>query len=151
MIIVFVGTGNICRSPLAEGYMRKILSEKGIHKVLVDSAGTNALDNYRPSNEARIVAEENGFNINELKSRQVSAKDIEVADFILVMTENHKDFLENRFGNHSSKIELLGSYLEEPDLREIPDPIGLGVDTYRDVFTRIKTSIDLFFWKRILV
>jgi protein-tyrosine phosphatase len=90
--ILFVCLGNICRSPLADGIMRKKIKERGLNWQ-VDSAGTgNWHINEAPDPRAQAIAEKYGYNISNLKARQFQLSDFEEFDHIFAMDhQNYQD------------------------------------------------------------
>jgi RpiB/LacA/LacB family sugar-phosphate isomerase len=147
--ILFVCTGNICRSPMAEGIMKDLLKDHPEFKV--SSAGLAAPDNQPPSPHAVTVMQEIGIDIRSIRSRQITAQMIEKADKIYAMAYGHYDMLHLLFPESSEKI-FLAKHLQsqkEPHINlEINDPIGQSLETYRrcrdeirQALIHIKTSI----------
>jgi len=144
MKLIFVCTGNICRSPLAEGYIRHLINSNHLLDDLqVDSAGICALNGHQPSLEAMEVAEENGFDIADLESKQLGKDEVQSNDIIVVMAAEHRKWIEKRYSVHTDKIQLLRSYsTNDGKSLDVPDPIGLDINSYRGVFNIIKRSVD---------
>ncbi len=144
MKILFICTGNICRSPLAEGYLR-YLAEKdpALAGLEIDSAGTLALTASTPSYESIMVADENGFSIDEQVSQQLNEHLLSSSDYVLVMCENHKKWIKTHFPAYSDKVYLLRTFNGDSE-KEIPDPMGMDIDVYRKIFSLIKPSVDNF-------
>ena len=76
-----------------------------------------------------------------IQTSEISKADIEDFDNILVMTSEHLSYITDHF-NPSGNVKLLGEYLENS--LEIPDPLGYGIEAYREIFSIIKGSIDRF-------
>ena len=89
--ILVVCTGNICRSPIAEGFLRELLQDRGIDGILVESAGVSGLRGYPADPEAVRAAAEQGFDISRHRARRVNHKMIERADLLLAMTAEQRD------------------------------------------------------------
>lgn len=89
--ILFVCTGNICRSPTAEGIMKKLTEAEGMEDTIyIDSAGTSAYHSgSAPDVRSVECAEKYGVNLNSLRSRPVRAEDFAIFDLILAMDENN--------------------------------------------------------------
>ena len=143
MNILFVCTGNLCRSPLAEGYMRKILADEGLLEVEVSSAGCWAGNGAPVSEGAKQVAEENGFQLSAHLTRKVTHEMVARADIVAVMDEEQREEVVNLAPAEEEKVILLRSFAPDGSLqRYIPDPYGDNLDSFRNVFQLIKESVD---------
>jgi L-threonylcarbamoyladenylate synthase len=142
--LLFVCTGNTCRSPMAEALARKLLAdrlqvkesdlqEKG-YRVL--SAGTSAGYRGAAAEEAEQVVKKFGADLSAHESRPVTVAMIEEADKIWVMTPRHRKTLVEWMPDHAGKIELL-----DPSGREVEDPIGGSIELYRTVAQQIHDSL----------
>lgn len=141
--IVFVCTGNICRSPMAEGLMRHRFEVAGIHSVNVTSMGIHGLDNVPATLEARQVCEENGFDISEHRSRSIVAEEIQDADFVFCMEPIQQKFLHTYFPWQKEQIVLLAAWPGKPNRKSIvTDPMGKHIDVYRKIFDVISGHLD---------
>lgn len=147
MKILFVCTGNSCRSPMAEGYLRKRLEDAGRPDIEVSSAGTLPASGMAATREAIAVTAEAGVDISGHRSRMLTRADVDDADLILVMQQFHRDDVLSMAPEAEDKVYLLNAFgsaagrdpAEEPD---IPDPIGKPVEFYRETFKAIKSAID---------
>lgn len=140
---VFVCTGNICRSPMAEGLMRHRCAEADIHSVNITSMGIHGLDNVPATREARQVCEENGVDISTHRSRPIDGEEIQDADMVFCMEPIHQKFLHAFFPWHRDKIVLLAAWPEKPNRKSsITDPMGKPIDFYRKIFDVISGHID---------
>jgi protein-tyrosine phosphatase len=144
MKIVFVCLGNICRSPLAEGILRqKALNENLL--VEIDSAGTSGLHaGSPPDSRMRATAKKYGVDIDALRSRQLTKKDMQHFDWIYVMdSENYKNVCALASNSaEKGKIKLL---LDEPypmQNRSVPDPYYGGEQGFTEVYTLLDTATD---------
>ena len=125
--ILFVCTANICRSPMAEGVLRKLLADAGREKEFeIDSAGTHDYHVGKPPFEkATQAAHRRGYRIDHLVSRRVAPKDFDHFDAILVMDRANLAALKTIAPTRcKNKIELLLEYGDEHYGKDIPDPYG---------------------------
>lgn len=126
--LLFVCTGNICRSPTAEGIMRRLVKEQGLEdEISVDSAGTSSYHSGdAPDKRSVICAAEHGVDIRNLRSRPVRAEDFAEFDLILAMDYMNIYDLEYRRPHGDdcyshAQVELILKYAPEYG-REVPDP-----------------------------
>lgn len=137
MKILFVCTGNTCRSPMAETAATKI-----IEKYDFDSAGIFAQDGDMISENAKNVLLEKGYNIESFTSKRVSLELLNKCDLILTMTREQKEVLNTFFLEEKDKIFTLKEYNSNgKNLQEISDPFGGDLETYRKVFAEIEEEI----------
>jgi protein-tyrosine-phosphatase len=141
--ILFVCTGNTCRSPLAEGFLKKLLKEHSFGGVEIGSAGLAALPGSSASLHAVKVALENSVSLDEHKARLVNAELITKADLIIIMEPGHRQQLLDRYSHASDKIYLLRHFARYGSQeRGIPDPYGTNLDAYRFCFEDIKECVE---------
>ncbi len=126
--ILFVCTGNICRSPTAEGIMRRLIKERGLsNKIMVDSAGTSGFHSGdAPDSRAVACAFEHGLDITMLRSRPLRAEDFAEFDLILAMDRLNLIDIEYRRPHgdaryQRARVELILHYAPEYG-QEVPDP-----------------------------
>jgi len=139
--VLFVCTGNICRSPIAEGIFRQLLGNR--KDIEVASAGVHAVRGQPPSLYAVEVCEEEGVDISGLRSQPLTAALIDRATHIFAMTGAHLETIQMLFPDGAEKSFLLREF-EEPDTtvwRDVPDPIGLGRDVYEVCASTIKNAL----------
>lgn len=120
MTVLFVCTGNTCRSPMAEGLMRDLLHRRGVSACVL-SAGL-AADGQPAATNAVAAMEEVGLDISRHRSRQLTREMIEAADVLAVMTDSQARALQS-VGIPADKIRVLGE--------GIPDPFGGDMAVYR--------------------
>ena len=133
--IVFVCTGNTCRSVMAEYLLKKMLSDdRPTDNMEVSSRGTAASKAFRVPDIVKNMLASEGISAEAHVSTAVEASDVEEAEIVYVMEAHHKILLETLFG-HGEKIKLLGGE------SEIPDPIGLPDEAYRTTFAAIKARL----------
>ncbi len=149
MKILFVCTGNVCRSPLAEGYFKSLLNEQNISGIHAGSAGIAALVGAQPFECAQEVAEVNSFDISGKRSEQLTPELIREYDHVICMESWQASIAMQMEPEHSGKIALLGSY--HPDgksLVQIPDPRDFTFPETLRTFEAIKESVEYLF-KRV--
>src|SRR5438552_7068860 len=139
--VLFVCTGNICRSPIAEGLFRRLLGNRKDIEVL--SAGVHAVRGQPPSLYAVQVCEEESADISGQRSQQLTAPLVDRATHIFAMTGAHVETIQTLFPQSADKTFLLREF-EEPGTtvwRDVPDPIGLGREVYEDCAHIIKNAL----------
>jgi protein-tyrosine phosphatase len=123
--LLFVCTGNICRSPAAEGIMRHTLKERGVFEEFsLDSAGVDSHHiGQAPDPRTQEIALKHGVDISDLKARNIRGRDFDMFDLILAMDESHlKRLLRHKPENCKAKIELYLPYSQSTPTREVIDP-----------------------------
>ncbi len=142
--ILFVCTGNICRSPMAEGLFRHLVADRS--DVQVASAGVNASYGQPPSTYAVEALADLGIDISDQRSQPLTGKLVEEADLIFTMTRGHLDALEAYFPEAADKAFLVREFdpaAHAGDL-DVPDPIGQSRAVYfrcRDALKKVLPSL----------
>lgn len=139
--ILFVCTGNICRSPMAEGLFRQAVKGRGDYKVY--SAGVGAVDGLPPSENAVRALRELGIDISQQRSRMLTADLLQRADYIFGMTHSHVDAIMLLYPQVAEKTFLLREFDETLDSFEndVPDPIGGSLEVYTNCRDQIEQGI----------
>lgn len=149
--ILFVCTGNICRSPTAESVMRKFIQDENLtNKIKVDSAGTHSIhEGEKSDSRSMSIAEKKGYSFNEIFSRPVDASDFEKFNLILAMDKSHYSRLKKIAPkNCNANIELFMDYAEYFEKKKsIPDPYYGGAKGFDDVLSLIETGVSLIIEK----
>ena len=147
MNVLFVCLGNICRSPSADGMLRKKLAEHGLdEKVTVDSAGTGDWHiGKAPDQRSQAAAAARGYDISNLRARQVVAEDFDKFDYVLAMDksniENMKEFMPS--GKVRTQPELiLERFGNDKSITEVPDPYYGGEEGFQTVLDLLETACD---------
>lgn len=140
--ILFVCTGNTCRSPMAEGLLRKAAA--GRDDIEVGSAGVAAAKGGAVSRETLQALKKRGASLDDFKSRPVSDVVLKEATHVFAMTEGHLAALESRFPEYSDKYYLVREFAGITDRSQgidVPDPIGMGPAAYEEVAKILETAI----------
>ncbi|MDX8400533.1 MAG: low molecular weight protein-tyrosine-phosphatase [Gallionellaceae bacterium] len=143
--VLFVCTANICRSPTAEAVFRHKVSKAGLSdRLFIDSAGTH---DYRigeaPDPLAQRIAEQGGYDMSELRARQLARIDLEQFDYILAMDMKNMSAL-HRLGEPDlwQKPKLLMSYSRLYTTKEIVDPYGEDEEHFELALDMIESASD---------
>jgi len=136
--ILFVCSGNTCRSPLAEAVARRVIEEEGIENVEVSSAGTFALEGGCASSGSLEVARENGLDLESFTTRRLTSEILDATDLVLVMEPGHRSGVLGLSPLSDTKTKLLGELAGQrgPDA-VVADPFGGSLDSYRRTYRKI--------------
>lgn len=125
--VMFVCSGNTCRSPLAEGLFKKYIEEKNMGSIDVSSAGISAFPGDEVSKNSVLAAEKRGVDLTSHRAKNLNPQDLTETDLFVCMTESHSKVLK-RFCD-SSKIMTLN----------VSDPYGGSLDTYENCAKQIES------------
>jgi len=139
MNILFVCTGNTCRSPMAEYFARKYIEDKNLDNFKVASAGINAATGENASEEAIEVMEEKGIDITMHKSKMLMEEDLKENDKVLTMTNSHKEVIQDMY--NYDNVYTLKHFVNTCEDCDILDPYGFGVDKYRETRDEIEDAV----------
>lgn len=143
--ILFVCTGNICRSPTAEGIFRARIAAAGLaDRFDADSAGTHGYHvGGPPSGPAIRIAAAAGVDLSRLRARRLEPRDFERFDLLLGMDDGHGAILRAQAPKHArGRVGLLLDYAPGLGLREVADPYYGNDADYRCAFATIAAGVD---------
>jgi len=140
--VLFVCSGNLCRSPMAEAIFGEMVRNDGEAQsagICAQSAGTWDLGCHKATEEAIQVMLEKGLDINAHRSRYIDGDLVDWADLILVMEDGHRTYTLERFPNARGKVHLLSEFAGKEG--EIADPMNCGIVGHRECADRLKPLI----------
>ncbi|MFD1708733.1 low molecular weight protein arginine phosphatase [Siminovitchia sediminis] len=135
--ILFVCTGNTCRSPMAEAIFNHLRSGEAFAR----SAGLYSVEGSKAAWNTLKVLEENKMELDH-RSKQLTEEDLDWASHVFAMTSAHKAMLMDQYPGAADKIFTLKEFVDGPHgSQDIADPFGGDIDTYRSAFKELKDLI----------
>ncbi len=137
--VLFVCTGNICRSPTAEGVFRGLVAAENLHRhVLVDSAGTHDYHvGEEPDRRSVQAAAKRGYDLTGLRARQIASSDFAQFDYVLAMDRGHHSILGTMAPpEHRPRVSMFLDFSPNYNGHEVPDPYfggGQGFELVLDL------------------
>lgn len=143
MNLLFVCSGNTCRSAMAEALARKIAKRRGIEDLNVSSAGTNAWDSVPATDEALLVGMEREIDLTEHRARKLTPAIVSEADLIFVMTPGHLEQVKQLGGR--GKVHVIDEYASGTANQGITDPYGGDLEAYRHTADILERELEKLF------
>ena len=142
--IMFVCTGNICRSAMAHAYMQFSVNKlKNKDDYLISSCGTYAVPGEKSTNNAVIAMKEYGVDLSNHHATNIRDIDIENYDLILCMTMQHKRNVVELYPKLLNKTYTIKEYVNRDEIyKDIDDPWGLNLQVYKDCARDIVNNVD---------
>ena len=143
--VLLVCMGNICRSPLAEGVLRRrVADELAVYRIFVDSAGTHSYHAGSPPDpRARAAASRRGYGIDDLRARRVEAADFELFDLLLAMDRENLAYLhEIAPSGLEHKARLFLDFTPRLAGGDVPDPYYGGATGFERVLDMVEEAAD---------
>ncbi|MBX3666340.1 MAG: low molecular weight phosphotyrosine protein phosphatase [Burkholderiales bacterium] len=141
--VLFVCMGNICRSPTAEGVFRRLVEAEGLAgRIHIDSAGTH---DYHigdpPDARAQAAAARRGYDLSQLRARQVTRADFTAFDYVLAMDEHNRGLLLQQCPpEHRAKVRLFLEFAAGEVPAEVPDPYYGGPQGFEQVLDLVENA-----------
>ena len=145
MKILFVCMGNICRSPMAEGFFRQFLAKRAGHlEITIDSAGTHGYHiGSPPDTRAQAATRRRGIDISGLEARSVLTSDFEVFDYILAMDQDNLDYLMAMADPvYHDRIRLFLEFSPTDVGTDVPNPYYGGTTGFERVLDLIEQAAE---------
>jgi protein-tyrosine phosphatase len=139
--ILFVCLGNICRSPMAEGLMKKMIKDQELEKwITVESRATSSYEIGRPPHpKTMAILSREGAELTAKKAEQIKKEDFDSFDYIIGMDDQNVEVLKKMANQHAHKVYLFRDIDPNTQGEQVPDPYYSG--KYEETFGLIQQSL----------
>lgn len=146
MKVLFVCSGNICRSPMAAEYFRQRAAQSGLSHVIVESAGTLRIEGQPASDDAVRAMDEIGVDLRQHRSTGISEALLRTSDITVAMARDHLDYLARYHPQGEDERLLLRAFeagsRPGSSPRDLDDPIGKPLGVYRELVPLVVRCVD---------
>jgi protein-tyrosine-phosphatase len=143
--VLFVCTGNTCRSPLAEALFRDLVKERADYQV--SSAGVAAAPGMPASKHTAAILKEKGLHRDDFTSRMLDEEIMKAATHVFAMSSHHIGAIEEEFPQHADKVYLVSEFAADDALRgrDVSDPFGQGRAAYEETLRDLDKMLPCLF------
>ncbi|MDZ7703702.1 MAG: low molecular weight protein-tyrosine-phosphatase [Trueperaceae bacterium] len=140
--ILFICTGNICRSPTAEGVFRALLEQEGLaEQVEVDSAGTTSYHvGSPPDPRTQAAARRRDYDLSAQRARQIRVDDCRYYDYLIVMDSDNYERVRDLCADSNSTVKRFLEFAPDTDVLDVPDPYYGGEQGFERVLDLIEAA-----------
>lgn len=146
--LIFICTGNICRSAMAKYYAQQKANHKSDNMYYITSAGISAIEGEGASANSKVAMDKYGIDMSSHRATPIDRSDIKEADYIFVMTKIHKRIVGEMYPELKEKIFTLKEFAyEDYNNMDIDDPWGYNIEVFTEIAKEIVDCVDKIFEK----